>query len=574
MKKIIKYLLISLPLATMIVVACGDDFLDTPVQGAISVDVLSASQSGVDASLIAAYKMLNGFTNTIGATWGSAPSNYYFESASDDTHKGSELSDNPDGYDEISIYQWSTGLKAFADKFKVTYEGVKRANNAINIANDFKKKGGTDAFVSRITGEALFLRAWYHFEAYKIFKNVPYYVETDVDFQKPNDQPVLPLIVTDLRKAITLLPETRAQVGRSDKIVAKAFLGKVLLFNKDFAAAKTEFNEVVASGRFGLVDCYNDNFTIAGDNNKESLFSHQASVNDGDGNGTNTNHLERLAAPHSGSHTDCCGFNNPSQDLVNAYQVDANGLPVANPNAKRVNVNKDIPVDPRLDWSVGRAGVPYLDWGLATVGWIRGAGWAGLHNPKKNMKLTTDAAGPGWTTNQLHAKNVEFIRYSDVLLMLAETEVETNGDLERARTLVNQIRKRAGNCAQGPVGGPLAIPITDARITWATYKVGEYTESWAGKQALAREAVRTERRLELAIEGHRLFDLRRWGILESRVTAYRAYELTVTNIVNNKEVKIQDLDRAAPVQARHYAFPIPSTEIDLSAGKLKQNEGF
>ncbi|MBP6796318.1 MAG: RagB/SusD family nutrient uptake outer membrane protein [Saprospiraceae bacterium] len=573
MKKIVKYLMITLPLVAVLV-ACGDDFLDTPVQNAISKDVLSATQSGADAVLIGAYKMLNGFTNTVGNTWGSAPSNYFYESASDDLHKGSELSDNPDGYDEISIYAWSTGLKAFRDKFQAIYEGVGRANSAILIAQEFKKKGGSDAQVNRITGEALFLRAWYHFDGYKIFKNIPYYFETDIE-QKANDQPVLPLVIADLQKAITLLPDNRgSQVGRVDKIVAKAFLGRVLLFNKDFAGAKTNLQEVVSSNRFALVDCFNDNFTIAGDNNKESVFEHQSSVNDGDGNATNTNFLERLAAPHGGSHTGCCGFNNPSQDLVNSYRVDpTTGLPVANPNSNRVKVDKAEVVDPRLDWTVGRTGVPYLDWGVHIDGWIRGSGWAGLHSPKKNMKLVTDAAGPGWTTNQLHAKNYRFLRYADVLLMLAEAEVESNGSLENARALVNQVRKRAANCAQGPVGGPLAVPINDSRITWATYKVGTYDAPFTS-QAAARDAVRREIRLEFASEGHRLFDLRRWGILESTVTAYRQYELSVTNIVNGATVKIQDLERAAPVQARHYAFPIPSTEIDLSLGKLKQNDGF
>src|SRR5687767_3085569 len=86
---------------------CSKDFLDTPVQNAISSDILSATESGVEASLISTYKMLNGFTNTVGNTWGAAPSNYFYNSASDDVHKGSEPSDNPDGYYEISLYQLS-----------------------------------------------------------------------------------------------------------------------------------------------------------------------------------------------------------------------------------------------------------------------------------------------------------------------------------------------------------------------------------------------------------------------------------------------------------------------------------
>jgi hypothetical protein len=555
--------------------SCGDSYLDTPVQAAISSDVLSANETGVNASLISTYKMLNGFTNTVGNTWGSAPSNYIFNSASDDVHKGSEPSDNPDGYYEVGIYQWTPGLAVFNHKFQAVYEGVRRANNTIQLANKLKENGGDAAAIARMTSEALFLRAWFHFEGYKLWKNIPYYLDTDSDFRKPNDKDIMPNIIGDLETALGGLPDNKAQVGRIDKTVCQALLGKVKLFNKNFSEAKAAFDVVVNSGKYDLANCYNDNFTIATQNNKESIFAFQASVNDGAGSGENTNYLERLAAPHSGSHTGCCGFNNPTQDLANSYRVDDNGLPVADWNSKTIRVGASDPVDPRIDWTMGRTGVPYLDWGNHSDGWIRGSGWAGLYSPKKNMKLTSDPAGPGWTTNQLHAKNVELIRYADVLLMLAECEVEV-GSLSRARDLVNMVRKRAGNCAQGPNGGPLAVPINDSRITWATYKVSEYPSdhvSFSTKD-LAREAVRRERRLELATEGHRIFDLRRWGVLETTIEKFRAYEKTVVNTVNGTDVRIGIIDNAGPVSAKHYVFPIPSTQIDLSAGNLKQNEGF
>lgn len=553
---------------------CGDSFLDTPVQNAISSEILTSTQSGVEASLVSTYKMLNGFTNTVGNTWGSAPSNYIFNSAADDVHKGSEPSDNPDGYYEISLYQWSPGYLAFTHKFQAIYEGVRRANNTIQLANQFAEDGGDAAAVARITAEARFLRAWYHFEAYKMWKNVPYYDETDVDFTKANTEDILPKLIADLDAAIAGLPADKSQPGRVDKTVGQALLGKIKLYQQDFTGAKAAFDVVVNSNKYELAECYQDLFTIGTQNGKESIFAHQASVNDGDGAGANANYTERLAAPHTGSSTGCCGFNNPTQDLANAYRVDANGLPVANWNSTRITVGSTDPVDPRIDWTMGRTGVPYLDWGTHSDGWIRGSGWAGMYSPKKNMKLTTDAAGPGWNVNQLHAKNVEFIRYADVLLMLAECEVEV-GTLERARELVNMVRERAGNCAQGPNGGPLTVPIDDASITWANYAVGLYTSAWTD-QATAREAVRRERRLELATEGHRIFDLRRWGynVLESTVNAYRAYESTVTNVVGGTTVRIADLDAADAIQPKHIVFPLPSTEIDLANGNLLQNDGF
>lgn len=579
MNKIIKFVL-AIGVSGVLFSSCGENYLETPVQGAVSSDVLSADENGVNASLISVYKMLNGY-NGSGNPWGAAASNYTFNYASDDAHKGSELSDGAN-FHQNGLYKWDPGLSQYQEKFLAVYEGVRRANNTIQLANTYKAAGGSDAFINKITGESLFLRAWYHFDGYKIFVNIPYYTEEDTDFTKPNNVPVLPLIIADLEKAITLLPDERLQVGRSDKTVARALLGKVKLFAKDYAGAKAAFDAVVAEGRFSLAPCFFDNFKITSQSTSESLFAHQASVNDGDGNGSNTNYLERLGAPHTGSHTGCCGFNQPTQDLVNSFQVDANGLPVANWNANRVSVNTTTALDPRVDFTAGRTGVPYLDWGLHVDGWIRGSGWAGMYSAKKNMKITSDAAGPGWNNNQLHAKNVEFIRYADVLLMLAECEVEI-GSLERARELVNMIRERAGGCAQGPDGGPIVLTdIKDSRITWANYDVKQYTAAWTVKDA-AREAVRRERRLELASEGHRIFDLRRWGILETTINAYRAYETQLTNPITKEVepgvfettiVKIAELDGADAPGPKHYAFPLPSAEIDLAGGNLVQNTGF
>lgn len=547
--------------------SCGDSYLDTPVQNAITEDILAETQAGVDASLIGTYKMLNGFTNTVGNTWGAAPSNYFYNSAADDQHKGSEPSDNPDGYYEIYLYQWSSGLKAFRDKYSALYEGINRANKTIILANKLTANDPrTENANKAIIGEALFLRTFYHFEAYKLWKNVPYITEADVvsnNFIKSNKDDIIPNLLADLDAAIAGLPANKTAVGRSDKTVATALKGKIQLYVKDYSGAKASFDVVVNSNKYDLAPCYFDNFNITTQNGKESLFAFQGTVKDGDGDGSNGNYLERLAAPHSGSHTGCCGFNNPTQDLANSYRVDANGLPVANWNDKTIKVGDSDPVDPRLDWVMGRTGVPYLDWGLHSDGWIRGNGWAGYYSPKKNMKLTSDAAGASWNAEQVNAKNVEFIRYADVLLMLAECEVEV-GSLERARELVNLVRKRAGNCAQGPVGGSVTVPINDASITWATYKVGEYTAAWTNKDA-ARDAVRRERRLELATEGHRIFDLRRWGVLETTVNNFRAYEKTVIKGA---------LDAVGPVEARHYLFPLPSNEIDLSGGVMEQNEGF
>ena len=155
--------------------------------------------------------------------------------------------------------------------------------------------------------------------------------------------------------------------------------------------------------------------------------------------------------------------------------------------------------------------------------------------------------------------------------MLAEAEVEVGG-LERARELVNMVRARAGGCAQSPNG--ISTTVDDGGITWATYNVGTYDEAWTNAGA-ARDAVRLERRLELAMEGHRMYDLRRWGILETTMNAYFAEN----NARSDDDIaKRNYLGEAFNVEGKHGAFPLPGVQVDLSmvdgTPMLQQNPGF
>jgi len=318
-------------------------------------------------------------------------------------------------------------------------------------------------------------------------------------------------------------------------------------------------------------------------------------VNDGEPSGWNSNWGERLNFPHSGSHFGCCGYHQPSQNLVNFFAVDAGGLPLAvsdpNWNAPDTNVAAGSPaaVDPRLDWTVGRDGVPYKDWGLHEPSWIRDRTYAGPYSPKKNAhEQSSGAEGTaGWQPTQTNSVNIHLFRYADMLLLLAEAEVEA-GVLENARAIVNEVRARAGQIAQGCgsadsvllatypacAGDPrLAVPLIhsatlDSLTTpWAVYRIGQYPVPWTD-QTYARRAVQYERRLELAMEGQHLFDLRRWGIADTVLNNYIAVE-------KNRRLY---LAYAAPFTARHYLYPIPEIEIEESRvdghDRLVQNPGW
>jgi hypothetical protein len=558
-----------------ILFACKESFLDGPAQGVLDQSTLG-NQDGVEANLISAYSILDGYAEYGG--WGNAGSNWIFGSVtSDDAYKGSEPGDQQPAQD-AELYQWTTaGVDGYLnDKFSSLYDGVARCNATLNLMRDVLE-ADPDAIsaenASRIEGEAIFLRAHYHFDAWKFWGNIPYYTEADENFKKANIDAAaaLDLIIADLDAAIAKLPETQGDVGRVTKWAAKAYKGRVLMFKKDYSGALSVLSDVVNNGPYDLEATFHDVFSVQHDNGPETILAYQASSNDGNPNGNNGNYSDRLNFPHSGSPLGCCGFHQPSQNLVNVFQVDANGLPLLDgswDDAEEADITASTPVDPRLDWTVGRDGVPYLDWGIHEAGWIRARQFAGPYSPKKTIyeKNSGAQSAVGWQNTQLHSMNYHLLRYADVMLMLAEAEVEV-GSLENARTLVNEIRIRAAESGQGPDGGDVQVPIDDAGITYATYQIGTYDAPWTD-QATARAAVRMERRLELAMEGHRLFDLKRWGVAKEVLNAYVAKE----------ETRREYLTAAVDFEDKHMLFPLPITQIELSTidgvEQLVQNPGW
>ena len=561
--KVLSRLSLLLVLAFALWTCNEDEFLNTQPQGSLSSSNLTGEE-GINAALVSAYSRVDGWAADWGVpgTWGTAGSNWIFGSVtSDDAHKGSEPADGID-IASIELFQWRPSVPEFEGKFTAVYDGVRRANETINLLNGNEDLPQTTK--DRLRGEAVFLRGHYHMEAWKMWKNVPYFDETETDFRKANDQDIFPLIVRDLEEAASLLPASQSEIGRATSGAANALLGRLHMLNGDLSSAETALNKVTG---YSLQDCYHDMFSVEEENGSEMIFSMQNSVNDGDGAGDNGNFAQRLANPHGGSPIGCCGFHQPTQNLVNAYRVDADGLPLMD-NSFDTNPTASEPVDPRLDWVAGRDGVPYLNWGIHAPEWIRSRGYSSEYSPKKFVQNPNESSTVGWVQNQLSPINVPIIRYADVLLMMAEIDVENNR-LEDAREKVNMIRERAGNCAQGPLDPGDAVAIDDPGITWATYSVGTYDDAWTD-QAAAREAVRLERRLELALEGHRWFDLRRYG-QDYMINTMKAY----FDVEEERRVFLTARNEPAP---RHMLFPLPTGAIQLSLVNgqptLRQNDGY
>lgn len=556
--------------------ACKDDFLEVAPQGAILTEDALASSAGVDKLLVGAYAALDGLT-PFSNWWNTAGTNFiYGDVTSGDAYRGGYADGAPDTF--IERFNNLPSNEYFFKKWAAVYDGVARCNAVLRTLA--KTTSLTADQKRQITAEARFLRGHYHFEAKKMWNQVPFVDENVINFKLSNKIDIWDRIEADFLYAYQNLPGTQAQVGRANQWAAASYLAKAHLFQKDYAAAKPLLDEIMLKGtntkgrKYALTTCFYDNFNAETENNSESVFQIQFSANDGslgrNGNLGEIGNVPKLDPPGS-----FFGYTKqPTQNLVNAYKTSQNGLPLldtfnesdvtsdANVKSSALFTPHQGTLDPRLDWTVGRRGIPYLDWGVHPgQDWVADQTVGGPYSPKKNVYrksqygVLSESYAEGYIN--VGALNYSLIRFADVLLWAAECEVEL-GNFEQARTYVNQVRRRAKNGCVVTLGTGQPA---------ANYLINEYTAPWSG-QPEARKAVRHERRLELALEGHRFFDLVRWGIAADYLNTYFAGERR----------KMPHLTDAQFTPGKHEYFPIPQQEVDLSAENgiplLLQNPGY
>ncbi|MCW5911194.1 MAG: RagB/SusD family nutrient uptake outer membrane protein [Cyclobacteriaceae bacterium] len=562
MKRIINIKVIATVtvIVTGLVYSCSDEFLDRAPLGAIS-EVSLANSAGVNGSLIQTYRTLRG-ANV--AAWYTSPSNWVWGSVrSEEAYKGSEASDQ-NQLNPIERYEVLPNNGSVHDKWRGCYDGIGMANQTLRLlaqATDIP-----DAERLQIEAETRFIRGFHHFEAKRTFNKAPYIGESVVstsDFQSiTNDADIYPQIEADLQFAYDNLTPTKDQKGRVNKWAAGAFLAKALLYQNKYAAAKTIFDNLITNGvtssgeKYDLLPRFSTVFRGANENSKEVIFGVQVTVGDGTG-GANSNLEGELPNPHNDGPGGCCGFFQPTQTLANSYRTSA-GLPVANPHATALLQHENSPgsfpdrgsFDPRLDWTVGRVGIQFLDWGVAASSWIRNLPNGGPFLPIKNIHTQAEVGSfqvsGGWG-QPTSGRNILVMRYSDLLLMAAECEVEA-GSLEKAREYVNLVRTRASNPADF---------VQKEGVDEAAYEVATYNTTWTD-QAVARAAVRLERLLELAMEGHRFYDLVRWGVAS-----------TVLNDFITREAPIRTHMAGAVFSTEDNYLPIPEYVIAQSTGNIK-----
>lgn len=548
--------------------------LDQAPKGSLNSETLK-NKDGAEALVIACYSILDNKDPQPSWGGGNVGSNLLnnpsmWESGdlrSDDCYKGGGGTDDVGEYGQIELGILQTTNSAFQVIWKGHYVSISRCNKALQLLNQL-----TDAefpLRQRRIAEVKVLRGFFYMRLKQLFRTFPYIDETVVTGQEGEvtnnltEAQLWEKIVADFTAGITI-PYDGQDAGRVNKYVAYSFIAKAEMFRKNYAAALTAAEQVISSGKYQLLNnlegLYSDpSLERAGEN----IFAIEASIGGGADGNVRFNWCDIWVAPSNGPYGGGDGFQRPSQNLVNAFKVDAKGLPLLDTYNNSDLPAADIvtPVDPRLDHAIGRPGIRWKDYTNSpqTIGWARAEGTYGPFVKKKNLIYVNSPYRATATTDfpwAAGALNLPFLKYSEILLIKAEALIELNQNLDEARTLINQLRTRAANT-------PKVKSFSNPAINAANYQIGLYPATgWT--QDYARKAVRFERRLELCLEGLRYFDLLRWGVAKQVIDAYNNTEKT-------KRVYLGAATFNAP-KVEYY--PIPQGEIDISRGKLKQDPNY
>ena len=532
----------ALALATLSLSSCND-WLTEETPGTTKVSEFFTSLSTAEAVVNAAYVPM---TWEFGTTY--YPEWYFGDIVSDDALKGGQ--DINDGADlrELENFKANSDNEILLEYYRAQWQGIQRANLAIDeIPTTRIETEGDEAekqakYRDRYLGEAYFLRGFYYFRLARMFGGMPlidYVIKSSNQWAQTRStmDETLNFAIEDFKCAENLLWKkdeySNEELGRATKGAAQAMLLKANLYRADylrnagneteaqkyFAEAAKWGKEVIQSRQYSLWPNYLDNFRLANENGRESVFEIQyaeeaTSDYGGEGytRGTMTTILQRSRSSAFGEAG--WGYNRPTQNLYNEYEAG---------DARRDETIL-VPTDEQIetpaqeiycgDRMLNRKYAMYND---GTNGGIYKLAHA-TRSPKNNIQ----------------------IRYADVLLMYAEACCES-GDLPSAKTALKEVRDRAG-LSQFPY----------------TAVIQGQTVTFNDNQEDLRKAIRHERRVELAMEGHRWFDLTRWGIAKETMDTYMAGETEEAKELYGTFQK-----------GKHELFPIPSKEIDLSG--IEQN---
>lgn len=540
MKKI--YILPAL-ISALLFTSCSD-FLTEDVRGQENLDTYFQTEAEAESFVTGCYNALtfNGWWQ-VNTVW------LLSEMTSDDGWMGNTTQQSD--YTSLAFFQSNGQSNGLISNFwQYRYKGILRCNIVISkmaeapIADEAKK--------ARLIAEAKFLRAFYYFELVKNFGGVPI-VET---FAMPDEiqgvtrnteEEVYLFIEKDLEEAAAVLPQRSSQsdseVGRATRGAALGFLGKVSVYQSKWAEAKETLKTLIDEGEYALLDNFGDVWDVDHDNSVESLFEVQFTY---DGVYALGGSLPIVAGNRSGGDQDGWAWGLPSANLENAY-VEAGD-------------------SERLRWTIIRhgateiAGEPDFEEVIELQGDQNGDGSYAVDPSKhKSARLMRKyyiplAKRPEVFNTDKVPLNHRLLRYADILLLYAEACNETNDDVA-ARAALNQVRRR--------------VDLSDVT---------------AGGNDL-RRLIRAERRLELAFEQNRLYDIRRWrddngkkvmsNLMGENGTFVKWNNNPATRDAFEWENQRESSDKGSTYREdRDLLFPVPLYEITMSNGSITQNPGW
>ena len=577
MKKLFQYIIAA---AFSFTASSCNDFIEVEPKGVVDEKLAMENPE----------KMVNAAYAMLGDCWYTYPFNLwpYGDVASDDCLKGGSGTTDT-GYHPMEIWSTMTSTSGeFDELWYRLYCAISRCNRAlVSVSEKGEEKLGAETAKQR-DAEVRFLRAHFYYKLITMFRQIPWVDETvyknNAQEQTRNDEftyeQLFQKIIDDFKVAYDALPAEQADGGRVNKIAAASYLAKCYLtlawgdgyeasngvdhINQDYMNKVIEYTNVVKTSKYGYLEDYGDIFLPEYKNSKESIFAVQTSDYKDDnttfGRANWSNMLNGCWGIWS------CGwdFHKPSQNLVNAFKT-KDGLPEFDDYNKKI----DYPIngtptsqkwDPRLFHTVGMPTFPYKyeEAYIMTKDNSRTPNTYGYYASLKEVPQRSK--GETYNTPwQAFAMNDYVFRYTDVMLMRAEALIET-GRLSEARTIINDIRQRAKNSIS-------------KHIEYAANQceIALYPESYFRDKETARKCLQWERRLEMAMENGRYFDLRRWGIASKTLNAYFDTE---KNDVYDGQTYAKYLKDAHYTPGKNEFYPVPYNQLYYVPGLYTQNKNY
>lgn len=516
--------------------ASCNDMLDIAPSGQFGDDQLN--DNSIDGLMASAYAGLEAHFFGNNEAFSGPITNWVFDVRSDDAYKGGG-GVSMEGYiHQLEISNLTNDNAVNLNKWRNNYYAIARVHQAMDAINSSSLTDKTP-----LIAELKLLRAYFYFDLIRVFERIPYLTEnsvaTEVRYDEFSREQIYGFIKDDLKFAWENLPESQADAGRFNRYVAAALMAKVSAQTSSWGDVVTYADYVINSHKYELYDNFCDMSKVEFNNKKESIMAIQFSTAN---NNSHVNFCNLLNTTYSEGNLFGSGddFFLASQNLVNAFRTDENGLPYLDGTFNDVKVTSDYEgnVDPRLDFTVGRIGFPFRGH-TYNEKWCRAYDVYGEYSGKKGLidpSSSDMVQGFPWGASPL---NFCLIRYADILLLKAEAEIELGTNLADARELINSVRRKA---ARSIDAGYSPVELDPTR---ASYFVAEYPEQgWT--QDYARKAVRMERRLELAMEGQRWFDLQRWGNTVEVMNSYFESEANVRSYLSGANMTADELFLAIP----------------------------